>query len=133
MEDTDVPPSPGPIRGLTRRLTQRGRFILQHFKQDNFTMQFAPHNQNARFPGDMSNFPNAVIMVMFYGCAVLLQWGMPQATDVIQSTVESSYHNEKLRDSSGEDSGEDGTAHLPTPEAQAETSVLRGGARVKCQ
>ena len=129
MEDTDVPPSPGPIRGLnTRRLTRRGRFILQHFKQDNFTMQFAPQNQDARFPGDMSNFPNAVIMDMFYGCAVLLQWGMPQATDVIQSTVESSYHNEKLRDSSGEDNGEDGTAHLPAPE----TSVLRG-ARVKCQ
>ena len=44
MQDTDVPPSPGPIRGTPSGSLASGRFILQHFRrQDEFVSQFAPH------------------------------------------------------------------------------------------
>lgn len=72
-----------------------GRFITQHFKrQGDYVTQIAPHNQDARFPADRSQFAHPTIVDAFYGCAALLRWGIRQATDTIESSVRSSYYNE---------------------------------------
>jgi len=103
MADTDVPPSPGPILGPPSGSS--GRFILQHFTpQDDYTVRNSPHNQDARLPGDMSQFPPNILVDMFYGCAAFLQWGTPQASEAIEASTQGLYYN---ANGSGEDSPEE--------------------------
>jgi hypothetical protein len=86
MDDDDVPPSPRPTSGPPS--ASPGRFILQHFTpQHAYMVSQSPHNQNARLPADMSQFPPATIVDMFYGCAAVLRWGIPQATDSIKLSL----------------------------------------------
>ena len=93
MVDDDVPPSPGPILGPPN--ASPGRFILQHFTpQDDYTIRNSPHNQDARLPADMSEFPAPIIVEMFYGCVALLRWGIPQASDAIWLLAGSLYYDE---------------------------------------
>jgi len=120
MSDDDVPPSSGPVFGPPS--ASPGRFILQHFApQDEYTVRQSPHNQDARLPADMSQFPPPIIVDMFYGCAAVLRWGIPQASDAIQSSVGSLYYDETgsgESNSSGEaGDGEDDieAARSPTP------------------
>jgi len=126
MINDDVPPSPGPILGPPS--TSPGRFILQHFtQQDSYTIHNSPHNQDARLPADMSGFPPPIIVDMFYGCAALLQWGIPMACDAIELSVGSLYYDGDgngngaglggLDLSGGAGDREDGTeaARSPTP------------------
>lgn len=84
----------------------------------------APHNQDARFPADMSKFPHPIIVDMYYGCAALLRWGTPQAIEAIQSSVGSLYYGEELRDSSGEDkNGEEDTLTPTAPDTARSTQA----------
>ena len=107
MNDNDVPPSPGPIFGLPS--ASPGRFILQHFMpQHEYLASQSPHNQDARLPADMSRFPPPTIVDMFYGCAAVLRWGIPQASSAIQFSVGSLYYDE-----TGE--GDNEVAPSPTP------------------
>jgi hypothetical protein len=100
MADTNVPPSPGPILGPPSG--SHGRFILQHFTpQDDYTARNSPHNQDARLPADMSQFPPNIIVDTFYGCAAFLQWGTPQASEAIVSSTQDLYYDVTR---SGEDS-----------------------------
>jgi hypothetical protein len=120
MNDDDIPPSPGPILGPPS--ASPGRFILQHFTpQHEYIVSQSPHNQDARLPADMSQFPPPIIVDMFYGCAAVLRWGIPQAADAIELSMGPLYYDET---GSGESnsSGEagDGTddieaARSPTP------------------
>ena len=120
MNDNDVPPSSGPIYGPPSG--SPGRFILQHFTtQPDFMVRIAPHNQDARLPADMSQFPPPIIVDMFYGCAAVSRWGIPQATAAIQSSVGSLYYDKsgpgELILSGGARDGEDDieAARQPTP------------------
>jgi len=100
MADTDVPPPPGPILGPPSG--PHGRFILQHFTpQDDYTERNSPHNQDARLPADMSQFPPNIIVDTFYGCAAFLQWGTLQASEAIMSSTQDLYYDAT---GSGEDS-----------------------------
>jgi len=104
LSDDDVPPSPGPICGPQSNTP--GRFILQHFiEQPNVaaTSSFR-HNQNARQPIDMNNFPPPVLIDMWYGCAALKQWGDTSIINTIWSSMESRYYDGLGR---GYDSGKD--------------------------
>lgn len=93
MNDNDVPPSPGPILGPPS--ASPGRFILQHFTpQHEYVVHQSPHNQDARLPADMSQFPPPIIVDMFYGCAAVSRWGIPQASAAIQLSVGSLYYDE---------------------------------------
>jgi hypothetical protein len=92
LVERDVPPSPGPIRGP--QSASPGRFTLQHFRQlDEYTIRNSPHNQDARLPANMNQFPPPIIVDMFYGCAAVLQWGLPQSSAAIWSSVDSSYYD----------------------------------------
>jgi hypothetical protein len=42
----------------------------------------------------MSQFPPPIIVDMFYGCAALLLWGIPQASDAILLSAGSLYYDE---------------------------------------
>lgn len=116
MNDNDVPPSPGPIFGPPS--ASPGRFILQHFTpQHEYLASQSPHNQDARLPADMSQFPPPTIVDMFYGCAAVLRWGIPQASSAIQFSVGSLYYDET---GSGEsnwsrEEGDIEAAPSPTP------------------
>jgi hypothetical protein len=91
MNDDGVPPSPRPTPGPPS--ASPGRFILQHFApQDDYLVSQSPHNQDARLPADMSQFPPPVIVDMFYGCAAVLRRGM-QAADAIQLLAGSLYYD----------------------------------------
>lgn len=92
MSEQDVPPSAGPIRGP--QSASPGRFTLQHFRQlDEYTIRNSPHNQDARLPPDMNQFPPPIIVDMYYGCAAILQWGIDQSSAAIWSSVESLYYS----------------------------------------
>jgi len=41
----------------------------------------------------MNEFPPPIIVDMYYGCAAILQWGIPQSSAAIWSSVGSSYYN----------------------------------------
>jgi hypothetical protein len=112
MADTDVPPSPGPILGPPSG--SYGRFILQHFTpQDDYTVRNSPHNQDARLPADMSQFPPNIIVDAFYGCAAFLQWGTPQASEAIVSSTQDLYYDATGAAEGGEVDMEGGRS--PTP------------------
>jgi hypothetical protein len=90
MGDDDVPLSPRPIHGPPR--VSPGRFILQHLApQEDAIEQIFPHNQDARLPADMSQFPPPVIIDMLYGCAALSQWGIPQTIKAIDLLAKPSF------------------------------------------
>ena len=72
----------------------------------------SPHNQDSRLPADMSQFPPPIIVDMIYGCAAVLQWGIPSTTNAIHSSVGSSYYDKNGSEESGEDEYE---AHSPMP------------------
>ena len=93
MSDDDIPPSPLPVCGS--QSNPPGRLILQHFiEQSHRTATLSyPHNQDARQPTDMNNFPPPVITDMLYGCAALLRWGNDQTASTIGSSVRSSYYD----------------------------------------
>ncbi|KAF5384119.1 hypothetical protein D9615_003271 [Tricholomella constricta] len=92
MHDDDVPPSPLPIPGPPS--ASPGRFILQHFKPPYEVIEtHAPHNQNARLPADMSQFPPPIIVDMFYGCAAVLRWGITEAKSFIELSVGPLYYD----------------------------------------
>jgi hypothetical protein len=114
MNDNDVPPSPGPVLGPPS--ASPGRFILQHFTpQQRYLASQAPHNQDARLPADMSQFPPPTIVDMFYGCTAVLRWGIPQASSAIQSLVGSLYYDETGSGEDGDGEGDIEAAHSPTP------------------
>lgn len=92
LSEQDVPPSTGPIRGP--QSASPGRFTLQHFRQlDEYTIRNSLHNQDARLPPNMNQFPPPIIVDMYYGCAAILQWGIDQSSAAIWSSVESSYYD----------------------------------------
>ena len=93
MNDDNIPPSLGPILGAPS--TSPGHFILQHFTpQHKYIVSQSPHNQDAHLPANMSQFPPPVIVDMFYGCAAVLWWGIPQAANAIELSVGSLYYDE---------------------------------------
>jgi hypothetical protein len=91
--DEDVPPSPGPIRG--QQTNGSGRFILRHFVEqlDDVAQMFYPHNQNARQPADIDDFPPPVLLEMWYGCAAVLRWGVQLTINTIWSSVGGHYYD----------------------------------------
>ena len=92
MDDGDVPHCPLQRRGPPS--ASPGRFILQHFKRQEWEVtDVAPHNQDARLPADMSQFPPPVIVDMFYGCCALAQWGISQAKDAIRLSAGPLYYD----------------------------------------
>jgi hypothetical protein len=67
---------------------------LQHFhdptRVDNIIF---PHNQDARPPADLTNWPPALIMDVVYGCAAVLKWGQKQSVDDIQKITQPIYYD----------------------------------------
>jgi hypothetical protein len=66
----------------------------------------------------MSQFPPPIIVDMCYGCAAVLQWGIPQATATIRLSVGSLYYDETGSGESGEAGDGEGdieAARSPTP------------------
>lgn len=119
MSEQDVPPSAGPIRGP--QSASPGRFTLQHFRQlDEYTIRNSPHNQDARLPPDMNQFPPPIIVDMYYGCAAILQWGIGQSSAAIWSSVESLYYSntgsERESSSKREDADGEGDADVKDTE-----------------
>jgi hypothetical protein len=130
--EDDVPPSPGPIRGP--QSASPGRFTLQHFRQlDDYTIQNSPHNQDARLPADMNEFPPPIIVDMYYGCAAVLQWGIAESSAAIWSSVESSYYDNtgsgrgssSERDDTDEDDDADGGDETDGGEARETPQDIR--------
>ena len=113
MGDKDVAPSSTPVNGPTS--ASSSRFILQHFKpQHPAVAHSAPHNQDARRPANMGDFPPPIIVDMFYGCPALLKWGMQEGRDGIWSSAQLSYYDlsESGEDGSSGGSGDEGRIHL---------------------
>jgi hypothetical protein len=137
MNDDDIPPSPGPILGPPS--ASPVRFILQHFTpQHEYIVSQSPHNQDARLPADMSQFPPPIIVDMFYGCGAVLRWGIPQAADAIELSMGSLYYDET---GSGESnsSGEAGdgmddieAARSPTPVETSRSKRAKAWASRHC-
>jgi hypothetical protein len=87
-----LPPGPGSILGP--QSASPGRFTLQQFRQlDQYTIRNSPHNQDARLPADMNQFPPSIIVDMYYGSAAMLQWGIAQSSAAIWSSLESLYYD----------------------------------------
>ncbi|KAF5384121.1 hypothetical protein D9615_003273 [Tricholomella constricta] len=92
MNDDDVPPSPLPIPGPPS--ASPGRFILQHFVPLYEAIEtHAPHNQDARLPADMNQFPPPTILDMFYGCTTVLRWKTIGAGKYIESLAGPQYYD----------------------------------------
>lgn len=108
MSDDDVPPSPMSPRGSPNN--PDGRFIIQCFEvPDEYILP--PHNQDARQPSYMDQFPHPFIVDMFYGCAAVLKWKGTGCSDGIWPT--SSYYDshESPYKRNGVSGGDDDTAN----------------------
>jgi hypothetical protein len=54
-----------------------------------------PHNQDARPPQVMTNWPTALIVNFVYGCAAIKKWGTLASYELIHDTVHSQYYDDE--------------------------------------
>jgi hypothetical protein len=96
-----------------------GAHILPHSKGSEVGLSSFPSS----ITSFCANFFSCLLMPLLWICFMAAQrfwWGIPQATEAIQSLAGSSYYDKMLGDPSGEDiNGENDTTLLPTPTATA--------------
>lgn len=85
----DIPPSPRPVDAIhTERLT------LQHFQDPSCgTTLISPHNQDARLPADLQDWPPILITNFVYGCTVVKCWGNMDSITTLQKLTQDTYYN----------------------------------------
>src|SRR5262245_32647576 len=74
-------------------------------------MRLTSHNQDARQPADTSEWPPAMVIDFWYGCAVLRAWGIEESVSSLNDIAGAAYY-----DQLGEDLKDDSAGvHQPIP------------------
>jgi hypothetical protein len=94
------------------------------------TVYHAPHNQDARLPNNVRDWPSSLIVDAFYGCAAIRKWGVVGCVKLIQNTVHFRYYDTSL--DNGESDGSNDKNHQgksDSAQAQAKARQQRTARR----
>jgi hypothetical protein len=84
-----IPPSPQAVHTIHAE-----QLMLQHFHDPSPAINLlSPHNQDARLPADLEDWPPMLITNFVYGCIMVKHWGKKDSFDILGRLTKGTYYD----------------------------------------